>query len=113
MFVGTLGYDNPSTGTVTGWLRPNFDEPAPGPPKPKWSRPITASPVTAAVNAEGEPKSGTPVLDTIKANQEWVFSGWSGFEPLTTSGVKSDVWFKDELPATHGPACSPMVAPAA
>lgn len=97
MFVGTLGYDNPGTGTVTGWLRPNFDEPAPVPPKPNVVPANHRFAGDAAVNLRAEPKSGTTVLDTIKANQEWVFSGWVRGEPLTISGVKSDVWFKDEL----------------
>jgi hypothetical protein len=97
MFVGTLGYDNPGTGPVIGWLRPNFDEPAPVAPKPNVVPANHRFAGDAAVNLRAEPKSTAAVLDVIKPNAEWVFTGWVYGEELTISGVKTNLWFKDEL----------------
>ena len=103
MYVGTLGYDNPGTGSVIGWLRPNFDDdpaPAPAPselkPNERWT--ITG---VSHINQRAEPKIGSTIVREIAPGTREIFEGYidNGDE---VGG--SRVWFKDMHGYVHSSA---------
>ena len=91
MFRARLGYSNPGTGAVTGWLRPFFDPAV----EPLGPRERLAGP--AIVNQRSEPRLSAPVVREIPAGSREVFDGFVRGETVNAGGMSSPVWFKDGM----------------
>ena len=96
MFKGRLGYTNPGTGPVSGWLRPFFD---PSPPPPVASLGPTERIAGASdVNQRSEARLGARLVRVIPAGSRETWTGYvRGEEVDLGGGVASPLWFADSL----------------
>jgi hypothetical protein len=96
IFVGTLGYSNPGTGMVYGWLRPWFDTPAA--PAPAGLKPNQRIAGPNGVKQRDTPSTSGKLLRTVLATGKEEFTGYVHGQSVTgTDGKANDVWFKDDI----------------
>lgn len=97
MFRARLGYSNPGTGTVSGWLRPFFD-PAPAPPPPLGPTPLGPRERLAgasSVNQRSEPRLGAPIVRVIPPGSRETWEGFVRGDRVDAGGQSSPLWFAD------------------